>query len=111
MNDTAWRLRHLTLRHHFEKWWKGPGRGFGTGQYPWKVWQAAVEWVKTTQLTWNDLSEEEALQELRKGEESVFYPLFHYDPTIWATCPNHGRTPISADGICQHCGYDFGKDL
>lgn len=50
----------------------------------------------------------EVIAELRKGENSVYYPLFIEDPQCWVDC-DHCRTRVLADaeGICQNCGKDL----
>ena len=74
------------------------------------AWWQAVQWVLTQQLMWDDLTESEAIHELRKGSGSIYYPLFSADPKITADCPRDGRTVVDATGICDHCFYEFAKE-
>lgn len=69
------------------------------------------EWVLKRQLEWDGLDESDAIQELRKGEASVFYPLFRDNPVLVVDCPRDGRTTITADAVCDHCLFDFAKGL
>jgi hypothetical protein len=64
-------------------------------------------------LEWPYLPAADAIWELRRGEASIFYPLFQGDPTIWVECPS-GRehlpgTRVTTDyrGECSDCGYDL----
>lgn len=49
----------------------------------------------------------EVIAELRKGENSVYYPIFVEDPQVWLLC-DHCRTRqlFDARGICDHCGTE-----
>lgn len=53
---------------------------------------------------WDDLSTEEQLVELRRGELSEFYEVFVEDPTVWADCDVHGPVVVMAEGVCPQCG-------
>jgi len=73
-------------------------------------WRAAVETIVPLliheQSRWGDLTEQEALTELRKGTGSIWWPVFRNDPTIQADCPPCGRpVVVGVEGICQHCGH------
>lgn len=70
------------------------------------AWWGAIEWVLKTQAGWEDLTEAEAVGELRKGEGSIYYPLFKNDPRVWVDCPNDGRTVVGVEGICDSCGWE-----
>lgn len=72
-------------------------------------WWQAVEWVLQTQLGWDSLTEGEAIEELRKGQGSVFWPLFREDPRVICDCPNHGRVAIGPEGTCDGCLFDFSE--
>jgi hypothetical protein len=71
---------------------------------------AGAEWVLKRQMEWPNLTEAEAIHELRLGVQSVFYPRFAADPRIFADCPRDGRVTTGADGICDHCLFDFAKE-
>ena len=78
-----------------------------------KAWVAAVAWVTRTQQTWEDLTAVDAIWELRRGEDSIFYPLFKDDPKVWVDCPadlthNPGaRVLTDREGYCDDCGYSL----
>lgn len=98
----------VQARHESATWQKHRhlyGVSFNQGHR--RAWWAAVQWLLKQQAAWDDLTESEALAELRKGSGSIYYPIFKADPTIWADCPNHGRTAITAEGICPHCAYEW----
>lgn len=60
-----------------------------------------------TRPEWLDLTEDEAIAELRRGEESPYWEEFRDDPVVWADCPRHSQVVVRAEGICDECGYDF----
>lgn len=74
---------------------------------------AGVEWVTRTQQEWDTLPTVDAIWELRRGEDSIFYPLFKADPRIWVSCPTDtvhipgARVVTDRNGICSDCGYDL----
>jgi hypothetical protein len=78
----------------------GHRRGFWDG----------VLYVLQQQALWDSLTEGEAIEELRKGQGSLFWPLFRDDPKILADCPRDGKTAVGIEGLCDHCLYDFTKD-
>ena len=71
---------------------------------------AGVEWVTRTQQEWDTLPTVDAIWELRRGEDSIFYPLFKDDPKVWVDCPadlthNPGaRVLTDREGYCDDCG-------
>jgi hypothetical protein len=69
----------------------------------------AVEWVLAQQLEWDNLTEGEAILELRKGQGSIYWPLFREDPRIWVDCPRDGRVTVSKEGTCDRCLFDFSE--
>jgi hypothetical protein len=73
-------------------------------------WLDGILWVLQQQSQWETLTEGEAIAELRKGNGSIYYPLFASDPKVFADCPRDGRTPVDATGICDHCLYEFAKE-
>ncbi|MDR7189744.1 hypothetical protein J2Y46_002570 [Microbacterium sp. BE35] len=73
-------------------------------------WWAAVTYILTRQAEWDELTESEAIRELRKGHGSIYFPLFKDDPRVWADCPRDGRVVVTESGICDGCLYDFTKD-
>jgi len=79
----------------------------GAGVTQKRTWDAAIDWYKDSLLEWDDLPVEHAIHELRKGQESIFWPLFMDDQRIWADCPNHGRITVGVEGYCDGCGYPF----
>lgn len=57
---------------------------------------------------WLDLTVPEAVEQLRLGDLSEFFPDFEADPHVMADCPNCGRVPVHESGFCEWgCGYDF----
>ncbi|MGW9587464.1 hypothetical protein [Microbacterium sp. NPDC055455] len=69
-------------------------------------WWDAIEWVLAQQLEWDNLTETEAIEELRKGQGSVFWPLFRDDPTVRIDCERDGPVVVTAEGYCPHCGWE-----
>lgn len=69
--------------------------------------------VLTLQAGWDTNPAPESIWELRRGEASIFYPLFKEDPTIWVECPsgrvhNPGaRVTTDYRGECSDCAYDL----
>ncbi len=53
------------------------------------------------------LTNSEVITELRKGDQSLYWPLFMEDPQAWLLC-DHCRTRqlFDARGICDHCGIE-----
>lgn len=78
-----------------------------------EAFRAGVDWVTRVQQEWDTLPADDAIWELRRGEDSIFYPLFKDDPRIWVSCPTDtvhipgARVVTDRDGICSDCGYDF----
>lgn len=72
-----------------------------------------IRTVLEVQGTWDSYPTVEAIWELRRGEASIFYPLFKDNPTIWVNCPS-GRVHIPGmrvitdqRGECSECGFDL----
>jgi len=100
-NDPAWA---------FETW--RDGRLYGHTKYIQNgrtAFAAGVAWVLARQREWENVPVREALHELRKGDASVFFPLFEHDPTLWADCPRDGRVTITKEGYCDRCLFDFDR--
>jgi hypothetical protein len=61
----------------------------------------------------DDLTPEELVAELRKGDRSLFWPLWRDDPYRWVECPSDrvhqrgARVLVGVDGTCSDCGYDY----
>ena len=104
-----WEQRANNPTHAHREWWTSAG-GHGTGRWSQKAFLAGVAWVLGRQGQWESLTEREAILELRKGPNSIYYPLFADDPKILADCPRDGRTAIGESGICDHCLFDFARD-
>lgn len=105
---TRWEMRATNPTEAHHEWWKKTG-GHGTGRWSQLAFLAGVRWVIATQQRWDDLTEPEAIHELRQGQDSVFWPLFMADQRVWVDCPRDGRTVVDASGICDHCLYDFSE--
>lgn len=77
-------------------------RGFWAGA------QAAIQYMYEQLVDgWESMPAHEAVEELRKGDGSLFYPLFADDPAIWADCPTDGRVTVTVEGFCDSCGFPF----
>lgn len=72
-------------------------------------WWQAVEYVLTLQTMWDELTEGDAILELRKGRGSIYYPLFREDARVWVDCPRDGRVTVTESGICDRCLYNFSE--
>jgi hypothetical protein len=92
--DEAWQAG----RHHFGVSFK---QGYRT------AWWQAIEWVLNQQARWGDITEHEAILELRKGSGSVYFPFFADDPHIILDCPNCGRVSVGVEGYCDQCTYEW----
>ncbi|MBC8726084.1 hypothetical protein F6X37_32470 [Paraburkholderia sp. 31.1] len=80
-----------------------------------EAFTAGVDWVIAQQLAWADLTVTDAIWELRRGNLSIFYPLFQengINPQIGVDCPSdrvHPAgliQPTNRDGFCLTCGFD-----
>ena len=67
----------------------------------------ALAWVLPTQHEWADLPIPDAITELRKGEASIYHPLFADDPMLRVECPTDGWVVVGVEGFCDRCGYPF----
>jgi hypothetical protein len=90
--------------HH--EWWKKSG-GHGTGRWSQQAFLAGTRWVVEQQTKWDSLTEREAIHELRKGQDSLFWPLFMNEARVWADCPSDGRVTVGVEGYCDRCGHDW----
>lgn len=64
---------------------------------------AGIEYALTYQAGIDNLTTEEFLAELRKGDGSLIFPIKSVDPSFWGVCPNcHSETLIDVDG-CTSC--------
>jgi len=80
----------------------------GAGVTQKRTWDAAIDWYKDSLLEWESLTDAHALLELRKGERSIFFPLFEADPIIRVDCVGCGRThPFDIEGICHETGWEI----
>ena len=68
--------------------------------------RAGARAVIQVQRKWGDLTLGEAVEELRLGSESVFFPFFEDDPHVEATCDECGRVHVGAEGTCSECGRE-----
>lgn len=94
-----------TLGWAFEDWKTRTGyRWFGSAIRT--AYIAGGREVIARQGEWEGLTESEAIEELRLGVESVFYPLFREDPRIWIDCPRDGRVTCGVEGYCDRCGWE-----
>ena len=58
--------------------------------------------------TWQDLSIDEQIDELRLESASTHYDEFRDDPCAVAHCPEHGAQVITAyETHCDECGRDL----
>lgn len=82
-----------------------------------KAWVAAVEWMRRVQDAWLELTVPDLIWELRRGTDSVFWPIIHTidpgeNPQINVECPSdlvhHAGSlqPVTRDGYCLTCSYD-----
>lgn len=72
------------------------------------AYAAGIRAVIALQRKWDDLTVDEAVAELRKGEESLFHPLFKDDPTVFADCETcRRRVVVGVEGFCGDCSRDL----
>jgi hypothetical protein len=102
-------FKHPDIAWAFEDWKTTKTYAF-YGPAVRTAFTAGAEWVLARLTEWDQLTEAEAVEELRRGDRSVFHPLFAADPKINADCPRDGRVVIDQSGICDHCLYDFAKE-
>jgi uncharacterized paraquat-inducible protein A len=94
IEDTA----YTKTGHAFGVSWR---QGFRTG-----FWQA-VEYVLTLQQQYDDLTNAEVIDELRKGPESLYWPLKSADPKAWLLCDRcRTRQLFDAQGVCPNCAEE-----
>lgn len=73
------------------------------------AFRAAIELTKTVQLDTGNLTDIEYLEELRKGPQSIYWPVMAGDPTFPANCHGCGRQRIfDSRGVCDVCGWELG---
>lgn len=71
-------------------------------------WWDAIRWLLASQEEWDSLTAGAALEELRKGDGSIYWPVFADDKCIWVDCPGCEKpTLIDAQGLCPECAHDF----
>ena len=108
LEHEASRLSHPDAAWGFEDWKGTPKRAYAYyGPAVRTAWIEACEWLIARQLDWGNLTASESIEELRKGAQSVFYPLFADDPRVVLDCPLNGRVSIGPEGYCDSCGYDW----
>lgn len=73
----------------------------------WRGFRDAVGYVLRVQGEWESLPIPDALNELRKGEASIYFPLFADDPVLRVECPTDGWVVVGLEGFCDRCGYPF----
>lgn len=115
ITDNAKQLRQdhglIQQRREDEAWAAGRlsfGVSFKQGYR--KAWWDAIEWLLNAQSRWEDITEAEAILELRKGSGSIYWPLFQDDARVRVDCPRDGMVTVDQSGICDSCLYDFSKD-
>ena len=56
----------------------------------------------------DNLTAPEVIRELRKGDQSLYWPLFIDDPTAWLLCDRCRTHQLFTDsGVCPHCGTEM----
>lgn len=72
-------------------------------------WWDAVRWLLKTQGEASGLTDVEWLEELRKGRDSIYWPVFDADPAFPADCATCGRQRVfTVEGVCPECGWVLG---
>ncbi len=60
------------------------------------------------QLGGPDLPANVAVRELKKQDQSLYWPLFRDDPFVTTICDRcNFEVRVGADGFCPHCTQDF----
>lgn len=100
--DAAWRKYGI---HRFGVSFK---TGYQRGQ------KDTIGWMYAT-LTggFDNLTGPEMIRELRKGDESIYWPVLMEDDgqlrKVWLLCEHcDSRSLFTADGICPNCGREMG---
>jgi uncharacterized paraquat-inducible protein A len=66
-----------------------------------------IDLVMREQQGFDDLTNAEVIDELRKGPESLYWPLKSADPKAWLLCDRcRTRQLFDAEGICPLCGAE-----
>ena len=72
-----------------------------------EAFTAGARAVVTMQNGWEGLTVAEAVAEFRKGEQSLFHPIFCEDPKVVAQCDRCGnRILLDAEALCPDCGHE-----
>jgi hypothetical protein len=102
-------FKHPDIAWAFEDWKTTKSYAF-YGPAVRTAFTAGAEWVLARLAEWDQLTEAEAIEELRRGDRSVFHPLFKHDPRVWVDCPRDGRITVGPEGTCDRCLFDFTKE-
>lgn len=114
-------LRHGDQTTLIPNMWEAHKKARATGRRPLtsytksqqEAFEAGARAVIAAQLGWDTNPAPECVWELRRGEASIFYPLFKTNPSIWVDCPsgrvhNPGmRVVTDQRGECSMCGFDL----
>jgi hypothetical protein len=71
--------------------------------------RAVLEWVLTKQHTgFDELTVGELIEELRKTNGSIYWPIKAEDPTFSHRCERCGQhVLVTAEGYCVECAHEF----
>ena len=97
LEDHAW---HKYGIHRYGQSYK---RGYRQAQADTIVWVMRM-------LTdgFDNLTAPEVIREMRKGDQSLYWPLFIDDPTVWLLCDRCRTHQLFTDsGVCPHCGTEM----
>lgn len=96
------RLCNTWWERAFTRWGTSAKQGYLAGA------KAGIQYVLNLQHQVDVMPVGELLTELRKGDGSIYWPLYSHEPRFSSPCPRcHVTTVIDVDGICEHCAYEI----
>ncbi len=66
-----------------------------------------ITWLLQKQRDVENLTVTELVWELRKGPDSIYWPLYEGDPSFWGVCDRcRTRVLIDVEAVCTNCGHE-----
>lgn len=111
--DRVWADHKLAIAGLLSDWWakniafwgSSAKQGYLAGA------RAGIQYVLDLQHQVDAMPAGELLTELRKGDGSIYWPLFSADPKFWTVCPRcHVAIKVDVDGVCENCTHEIQED-